>query len=238
MTVLLTRPEPDSREIADELASYGLESLIWPLTRIVPTDDPIALPPGTDGLIVTSTNGLRTFADACPERGLPVLAVGDRTADAARAVGFEAESAGGDAEALAALARRSRLRHLFHPCGCDRAANLSRMLAPSGIEVTEQVVYAAEPTGPPAPAVAKALQKGAVRLATFWSTRNCSIFKDLSEDGSLGELQHMTAVAISPRAAHALDGCGFGTILVSDRPDRRAMIRAIRTALAGRPQQS
>ncbi|HUF55890.1 MAG TPA: uroporphyrinogen-III synthase [Thermohalobaculum sp.] len=228
MSVLLTRPEAESREIAGELARHGVESLLWPLTRIERCPGPVVLPEDTEGILFTSANAVRAFAEARAERGLPALCVGARTARLARECGFaEVRCADGDAAALVELAAEAGFRRLFHPRGRDAAADLSAVLAPHGLAVTDQVVYAAEPTGPPPPAVARALAAGAVRVVTLWSARNARLLAECWRRAPPGPLSAVAAAAISARAAEPLDGLGFGSISIADRPDRPSMIRLI-----------
>lgn len=228
MTVLLTRPEDDSREVAEELAAAGVQSLVWPLTRIVPLDGPTPVPPDAEALVFTSPNAVRAFAARSPERRLPVLAVGRRTAETAHGLGFtRAESADGDAAALAALAVRSGFRSLFHPRGAHVAADLPGILAGEGIRVAEAVVYEAEPAGPAPPAITRAWAANEIDVVSLWSARNAGLFRDLWTPHPLGDLGRVTAVAISERAAVTLENLGFRAVVTADTPDREAMMEAI-----------
>ena len=90
--------------MAQALAARGIDSLIEPLLGIEPVPGAAVDPTGLQGLLVTSANGARAVARLLPDRSLPVWAVGDSSARAARALGFEhVESAGGDVETLADL---------------------------------------------------------------------------------------------------------------------------------------
>jgi uroporphyrinogen-III synthase len=91
MAILVTRPQPDNEATAVHLRARGFDVLLAPMLRF----EPIALPDeaGADyaAVIVTSANALRAV-DAQPAgrrlRDLPLFAVGDRTASAAREAGF------------------------------------------------------------------------------------------------------------------------------------------------------
>lgn len=227
--VLLTRPLAESRALAERLADDGIDSEIWPLTAIRPTMESVRLPPTVDGLLVTSAHGIRALASLSPRRDLPALCVGKRTAEVARGLGFSgAIAAGGDAQALAALAAGSGLRHFFHARGKDTAADLPALLRAGRQRVTEAVVYSAEETGPPPRSVAHALARGAVSLITLWSARNAAIFARRAADGQAVIAPGTSALAISSRAADPLIDAGFRKVNIASSPDAAAMMDGIR----------
>ena len=79
-----------------------------------------------------------------PDRILPRLAfcVGDQTAIAARAAGFDATSAHGDADDLVAEIKRSGVRGPFlHLRGRDVRGEIAKRLVSAGLETQEAVVY-------------------------------------------------------------------------------------------------
>ena len=106
MHVLVTRPVEDARSFVAALEARGHEALVEPMLTVAPAQG-VKLPldlTGIQALVVTSANGARVFARLSEARNLPVFAVGDASAAAARAVGFETvESAGGDIADLARL---------------------------------------------------------------------------------------------------------------------------------------
>ena len=145
MPILLTRPLEDSQALAETLEAEGIDSVIWPLTRITPTAFTPKLPPITGGLLFTSANGVRALAALTRRRDLPALCVGKATARAARRAGFrDCLSADGDARALADLARRSGIHNFFHPRGRDTAGDLKGLLAETGQQVTEAILQRLE----------------------------------------------------------------------------------------------
>lgn len=100
MAILVTRPQPDNEATAASLRVRGFDVLLAPMLRF----EPIALPDESDtdyaAVIITSANALRAV-ESQPAgrrlRDLPLFAVGDRTASAARKAGFGTViSAGGD----------------------------------------------------------------------------------------------------------------------------------------------
>ena len=151
MRVLVTRPREDAAGLVAALAARGHEALVEPLLTIVPRDI-VDWPAGHElaqALLVTSANGVRAFARADGRRGLPVFAVGDASAAAARSLGFEAVvSAAGTVEDLAALvaARVDRAAGpLLHPAAGALAGDLQGALAAAGFEVLRVVLYDARP---------------------------------------------------------------------------------------------
>ena len=106
MRLLVTRPEPDATRTANALTALGHEAMIAPLLTMRTLQDTRLPKRLFQGLILTSANTVRALKDH-PERDLvahlPVFAVGDNTALAARRAGFDqVTSAGGDVVALTA----------------------------------------------------------------------------------------------------------------------------------------
>lgn len=228
--VLLTRPIEDSRAVADALRPNGIECLVWPLTRIVPTADAVEVPQGTGGLLFTSANGVRAFAALEAQRDLPALCVGGATAEAARRAGFgDVRPAGGDARALADLARRSGISAFLHPRGRDTADDLAGWLRESGRQVREAVLYQAAEDGPPPAPVAEALATGELDLVTVWSPRGARILAARLVALET-RLKGTDLLAISAAAAAPLAASGFRRSLVAETPSRPAMLAAIRAA--------
>lgn len=87
LCVLVTRPEPGASATARALAGRGFEPIVLPLTRT----EPVACGPlgdqAYDALALTSANAIRHASVELTGRAaaLPVYAVGEATAAAARA---------------------------------------------------------------------------------------------------------------------------------------------------------
>src|SRR5580698_11135853 len=91
MAVLVTRPHPDDEATAASLRAKGFEVLLAPMLRL----EPVAFNDDTDArygaVIVTSANALRGIAQHLAGHRLlklPLFAVGEHTAAAARRAGF------------------------------------------------------------------------------------------------------------------------------------------------------
>src|SRR5271163_674498 len=91
MAVLVTRPHPDDEATAVALRARGFETLRAPMLRfeaVAFNDDTDAT---YDAVIVTSANALRGIEphlEGSRLLKLPLFAVGEHTASAARRVGF------------------------------------------------------------------------------------------------------------------------------------------------------
>ncbi|HEU0221198.1 MAG TPA: uroporphyrinogen-III synthase [Paracoccaceae bacterium] len=234
--LLLTRPEAEARDFAAAIeAAWGgrFELAFLPLTEIVHETAPVALE-GIQGLLFTSANGVRAFAEANPRRELPALCVGPGTAEAARRAGFSAESADGDAGALARLAANAWMPGagaFLHVRGRDSAGDLVAALAPEGIEVREVVLYDARAiSGVPAE-MASVLEAGAFDAVLFFSPRAGKLFAAFAaESAAAGRgwaLKQAAALCISRAVAAQVQGLGFGGVRVAARPDRAGMLAGL-----------
>lgn len=230
--VLLTRPLEDSRRVADLLEPDGIDSLIWPLTRVEPVAAKKPLVDRVDALVVTSQHGIRGFAAQSPERLCVVFCVGARTAETARALGFPAcFSSDGTAEDLIRLVKSSGMRRLVYPRGEDVSTDLAGSLRQAGIAVDERILYRAAPSGPPPAPVASALRRGALDIVTIWSARNGALLAGhLAEHGDNMPVGATTLVGISAKAVAPLADRGFAAIRVAEHPGGDAMLESIRAA--------
>ncbi|MEM1275260.1 MAG: uroporphyrinogen-III synthase [Pseudomonadota bacterium] len=231
--ILLTRPLADSKRLAALLEEDGIESLIWPLTRIEPVALSDPLPKGIDGLLITSGHGIRAFASLDARRDLPVFCVGQRTAEIARSLGFAMVlNAEGDGAALARFAAGAPCRHFFYPRGREVSHDLARLLAPGGKRVTDRVVYEALATGAPAAPVEAAFATGAFSAVTLWSARNAEIFSDWITANAVS-LRKTALIAISQQVANAADDLDFKKTVIAARPNAPSMIDAIENVRLG-----
>jgi uroporphyrinogen-III synthase len=111
------RPEPGASETVARARELGLDPLAIPLFDIEPLDWAHPDAQGFDGLLLTSANAVNHAGDGLRLlRGLPVYAVGDATATAARDAGFgiAATGDGGVDRLLGSIDPDLRLLHL---CG-------------------------------------------------------------------------------------------------------------------------
>lgn len=199
--LLVLRPEPGASATASRAEALGLEVCRHPLFALAPL--PWALPrEAFDGLLLTSANAVR-HAGTLPS--LPVHAVGEATAAAARAAGLEVQTvgAGGVAELVAALDAKLRLLHLAG----------EEHLAPTGPPAIVTVpVYRAEPLTLPE----AELVKGSVLLVHSPAAgRRIGLFE--------GRRASTRIAAISPPAAEAC-GAGWERVEAAAQPNDGALL--------------
>ncbi|HEY7609289.1 MAG TPA: uroporphyrinogen-III synthase, partial [Alphaproteobacteria bacterium] len=169
-----------------------------------------------------------------PRRDLPVYAVGDATAAAARAAGYaDVVSAGSDAAGLAALlaGRIDPAKGpLLHPAGADQTGDLAGPLRPHGFDLKQAVVYRAAPVPELPPAARAALASGALAGVALFSPRSAEIFADRAEAAGLAaKLAELDAFCLSPAVAAALAGkAAWRAVRIAAKPNAEALVALIR----------
>jgi uroporphyrinogen-III synthase len=200
--------------------AIGLEAVAMPLFAIEPVAWAVPDARDFDGLLLTSANAAREAGNGLDSlRSLPVHAVGDATATAARDAGFKIASVGqaGVDILLETAAPGMRLLHL---CGEDRRAPSKPRQA-----VTSICVYRSRALA--APAI------GALRghVAAVHSQRAAERLAELAGQSLRATVR---LVAISDAAAQAA-GSGWAEIGVAARPDDRELL-ALAARLCQNPQ--
>src|SRR6202171_1076235 len=156
MAVLVTRPHPDDETTAASLRARGFEVLQAPMLRF----ELVAFADDADtqygAVIVTSANALRGIAPhlaASRLLKLPLFAVGEHTAAAARDVGFaNVIPADGGAASLRELLLSSvqtkalkKASPLLYLAGADLARDLTAELGECGFTVGPHTTYRMAP---------------------------------------------------------------------------------------------
>lgn len=141
--LVVIRPEPGcsaSLELARKMP--GVEAYGFPLFAVSPRSWETALPDRFDALLIGSSMVFRFGGPGLEAlRGLPVYAVGEITANAARDAGFKVVASGtGSMQAMLAELDPAH-RRLLRLAGEERIA----LTLPKGVTIEERVVYASEP---------------------------------------------------------------------------------------------
>jgi uroporphyrinogen-III synthase len=229
MLVLITRPEPDAGGLVAALAARGLECRVEPMLIIEPLAEAEVDLAGVQALVFTSANGVRAFAGIEPRRDLPVFAVGDTSAAAARDAGFaEVRSAAGDVEDLAKLvvaALEPRGGTILHPAAREVAGDLKGALEKAGFTFSRSVVYRAEPARALSPGTLEAFRQGRVGAVTFFSPRSARSFVSLAEAADIaGACAASEAICLSRAVAREVEALSWRAVRVAERPNQDALI--------------
>jgi uroporphyrinogen-III synthase len=231
MRVLLTRPLEDSRSLAETLRARGVEILIEPMLFIHEIGGDAVDLAGVQAILVTSANGARALAARTERRDLRVLAVGEGSAEAARKLGFiRVESAAGDTQGLAALARE-RLSPgdgaLFHAAGSTLAGDLKGDLERDGFEVRRAKLYEARAADEFSAATRAELSRGLIDCVLLFSPRTARIFATLWRKAGSPPLGTVTALCLSPAAAREIGDGRWLEIRIAGKPDLPSMLALV-----------
>lgn len=217
--MIAIRPEPGLASTKDAARARGIELAGFPLSEIVPVNWDLRDPDGFDGLLVGSANAFRHGGERLGAlTNLPVYAVGEATAAAAREAGFAAAvtGSGGLQNVLDGLAGQ-RL-HLLRLAGEDRVT----LDLPEAMKLTERVVYRSQRFEIPAD-MAVLLAAGAIVL--LHSAVSANHFAQECERLGIDRSQVQLA-ALGPRIASAAGG-GWGAVHIASQPSDAALLALI-----------
>ncbi len=237
MRLLVTRPREDALSFAAALAARGIETVIEPMLEIVDLPGPPLIRGDAQAMLFTSVNGVRALqrrnrGDLTHFLNMPVLTVGDASAQAARAAGFHrVESATGDVEALAALVMARLLPGdgpLLHVAGSQVAGDLAGRLMAAGFVVRRAAIYDARKATALSAGTLEALRQRRVDAVTFFSPRTATAFVTLCRDAdALPLLARTVALCLSRAVALAAGAAAWRAIVIAPRPDQEGLLRCL-----------
>ena len=215
---LVLRPEPGNARTAAALRQAGWTVQCLPLFEVTALPWAVPDPARYDALLLTSANAVRHGGSGIDQlRALPVVAVGEATAAAARAAGFRVASVGtsGAAAAVAgaAVAGAGSIGRLLHLGGRHH-------VAVPGVEAL--AVYTSEAVAVPAGALAG--HGGPTAL--LHSVRAAKRLDVLAARDEVVRGRWSIA-ALSPAIANAA-GEGWGRTLVAQEPSDAALLALLR----------
>ena len=219
-TILITRPREDAERLAADFEAQGFDTMIEPMLTIDFVEDPGFSTNGVQAILLTSANGARALGRTSAPRDMQVLAVGEKTAEAARAQGFtEIETAAGNVEALAGLAAESldpAKGPVIHVSGRDVAGDLAGSLAARGFTYSRHVLYKARAAETFSEPLIDALSAGDIAAVVFYSARTAATFVMLAKQAGLAaSAGSMTAFCVSEAVAEAARELDWARIEVS-----------------------
>jgi uroporphyrinogen-III synthase len=235
MRIVITRPQADGERSATALRALGHEVLVAPLMKVaaVPAD----LSGQWGAVIVTSANAPIAIADN-PARdtliALPLVAVGQRSADAAQQAGFTTiTTAGGDVGDLVRVLNTQRAdakAPLLYIAGEDRAADLIGELSARGIAAELRVVYRAV-TIPFSAELTEALEAGEVDAVLHFSRRSAENYlTGARQTGVFAPAIQPRHFCLSRQVAEPLADAGATNIAIAPRPNEAALMELLRVS--------
>ena len=246
MAVLVTRPHPDDEATAGALRARGFEVLQAPMLRFEPVpfhDDADAR---YGAIIVTSANALRAIAPHLAGSRLlklPLFAVGEHTASAARDAGFgEVMTAKGDAAALRDLVLASvktkqlkKAATLLYLAGADLARDLAAELGEKGFTVVTHTTYRMIPASSLPREICDAFVANRIEAVLHYSRRSARAFLDAARSGGV----EISALAlpqccISSAVASILRDAGATQVTAAAEANENALFEALGRALRSR----
>jgi uroporphyrinogen-III synthase len=233
MRLLVTRPEEDAVRTAQALRARGHGVLLAPLLRIEAIDADLS--GSWAGVLMTSANAARVLAtrrQLADLLHLPAFTVGDRTAEAARKVGFtqvaSADGALPDLVRLVAARFAGDRARLLYLAAEDRAGDAMTDLAALAVDLHTVVVYRAAIAGALSDALSEALRAGRLDGALHYSRRSAATILGLAEQaGLLNAVLSLTHYCLSAEVASPLREAGAKRVHVAASPRETALIEII-----------
>jgi uroporphyrinogen-III synthase len=232
--VILTRPAEQGARFAKNVRDrFGSAVAVIESPLLAPLFlQPLIPPERWTAVIFTSATAVAALghfgrvAAALPKKA---YCVGDRTAEAARAMGFDANSAQGNAAALCALIRDAHeTGPLLHLRGEEALGDIAKELNLAGIETHEAIAYREVAQTLTAQACTVLSSDRPVILPVF-SPRTGTILAH--ELATFPRLAPLVMVSISPATARPLDDVKSRYRFVADHPDAPSMLTAIGQAM-------
>lgn len=230
MRLLVTRPEPAARVLAERLEALGHETLVEPLLSIRPIEGARPDLSGVQAIVVTSANAVPALDPRA--RSLPVFAVGDATAEAARSAGcIQVVAGGGDASDLAALITR-RLRPedgaLLHLAGTEVRPGLDQPLQAAGFALRRLAVYRACSARFLSPRTCAAFRERSLDAVLLFSPRTATTLARLIRLHGLDTTLRATeAICLSAAVAGGCSDLPWAAVRIAARPAEDALLRLL-----------
>lgn len=235
MRLLVTRPQPEAKDLADMLTALGHSPIVEPLMQVDYSRIDVVDLTEAQALVATSRNGLRGLAHQGAEHigaELPIYAVGPGTAKAAREMGFKVVVAGaGTAEQIVpqiVTTLDPQYGVLIHLAGDRLAFDLARALESYGFRLLQPIVYRMAERRRLTALTITALYEGALDGVLLLSPRTADIFVKLVTAAQLVESARQPAyICLSQAIADRLQPLGPIKIAVAEQPTLVALLELV-----------
>jgi uroporphyrinogen-III synthase len=232
LRLLVTRPQREAERSATTLRARGHDVLVAPLMRIEMIDCAIAQR-AYRAVVMTSANAVHAIARHPMRdtlRAVPAFTVGDRTGEAARALGFvnvhSAAGARGDLIALIRARMDTSDGPILYLAGEDRSAELN--VDSSLGEVVTATVYRAVKLAQFSEAAESELRNRQIEGVLHFSRRSADAYLDCARRAEI--LRAALApvhYCLSQQVASALAQVGAERIRIAPRPHENALVELV-----------
>jgi uroporphyrinogen-III synthase len=219
MKLIIIRPQPGADATAKRATALGIKTTVAPLFDLRPVEWALPTTRNYDALMITSANALTYGGSALGHLlDLPVLAVGNATAEQAKAHGFKITAIGNSGVTdLLEMPEANGFRNILWLAGTDHMA----ITPPARIRVDRVVVYEACVLPPPDALLA---ELNTPVVTALHSPRAARVFKQLCDDLDIDKAQQSLAT-LSPAIAQAAGG-GWRAVSVAQQPNDKALLSA------------
>lgn len=232
-TVLVTRPQPGATRTSERLLCAGFLPLVLPLTRIVALD---AARPKVKfaAVAVTSASALREASDALlrPLLKAPCFVVGEATAAAARARGFETVTmGGGDGASLAqtVIEELPTKGCILYLTGKVRAPDFEQSLRKSQVHFRCILTYDTVSVSYTTEFLLDFFAQKRIDCCLLYSRWGAEEFLRLTSRPEIAHhFDNTTIFCLSRRIADALSASRHGAIHVAAKPEEDALVQLMR----------
>jgi uroporphyrinogen-III synthase len=218
--LIVIRPEPGCSASTAAARAARMEAHGFPLFEIAAKSWEATTADGFDALLIGSANvfrhggpGLRALLR------LPVLAVGETTAEAARAAGFQVAATGSGGLQRLLDAMPEEFHRVLRLAGDERIP----VTVPKRLHLEERIVYVSRPV--PFPAELAAL----LRVPAIIALHSADAARHLAAQCVSHTIRRapLRIAALSPRIAAAA-GDGWGEVAAAPLPDDKALLALAR----------
>ena len=216
LPIIAIRPEPGCAATIAAGREAGLAIESWPLFEVRPVAWDAPLPDAFDALLLGSANALRHGGAALAAyRGKPAYAVGEATADAARAAGLEIAAIGSGGLQAVLDTEAGLPPRLLRIAGAEHVP----LTAPGGVTLLTRIAYESVAL-PLAPELTERLAEGAlVLLHSAAAARHFA-----GECSRLGVAREKLALAALGSRIATAAGPGWCAVRSAEQPREAALL--------------
>ncbi len=249
-TIVVTRKGDQANSMIDRLHELGAEPFFFPVIETIAPDDWTPLDNALktlskyDGLIFTSVNGVRFFAERIKAveqdirelKGVRIFTIGPKTAEAVRDLGIRVDVVPENfvAESLIASMENIKGQRFLIPRATVAREILPEQLRKMGAIVDVAPAYQTVLPSQPVDTLEKRLKEGSIDVITFTSSSTVTNFLTLIGKKLLPEIKKVTIACIGPITAKTAREAGLNVEIMPEQYTVSSLMDAIENYSLGR----